>query len=281
MVCCVSTRAARPFEVLLPICQSVGTKEGVGAAEGSHRQLHCAHFASISDANASSVAVALSEALQALLRPLSFVIAGQKMDCARNELEQERIRHLVPAFFAAWKAAAARLCDALLQFSKAARLLAESQLNAAAGESVLLLLKGFYAAAEQTVKQFAYASDCCPLQALTQLAQSISEKLTPAVYALIQNVQKQSSSEAHVRKQAKLVPDVIFAIEQYEAKLVQVNKKTKGAVNLTMFVRRSTARDFRIDSAKLKNRLNKREENGEEAEELVRAKREHVESSVC
>ena len=85
-----------------------------------------------------------------------------------------------------------------------------------------------------------------------------------------------------MRKQAKLVPDVIFAIEQYEAKLIQVNKKTKGAVNLTMFVRRSTARDFRIDSVKLRNRLTKREEDGEEEEEeLVKAKREHVEWLVC
>lgn len=199
------------------------------------------------------------------------------MYSVKNELEQERIRHLVPAFYSAWKKSAAHLCEALLQLARAERLLVESDLSVSAGESLLLLLKGFYGVVDQTVKQFAYASDCCPLQALTQLAQSISEKLTPSVYALIQTVQKQGSSDVHVRKQAKLVPELIFAIEQYEAKLIQVNKKTKGVVNLAMFVRRSTARDFRIDSAKLKNRLTKREENGEEGEEMVKCKREHVE----
>ena len=220
--------------------------------------------------------------MQTLLRPLSFMISRHKMYSVKNELEQERIRHLVPSFYSAWKKSAAHLCDALLQLARAARLLVESELNVAAGESLLLLLKGFYGVVDQTVKQFAYASDCCPIQALTQLAQSISEKLTPSVYEVIQTVQKQGNSDVHVRKQAKLVPDVIFAIEQYEAKLIQVNKKTKGAVNLTMFVRRSTARDFRIDSVKLRNRLTKREEDGEEEEEeLVKAKREHVEWLVC
>ena len=71
-------------------------------------------------------------------------------------------------------------------------------------------------------------------------------------------------------KQGKLIPDLIYVIEQYEARLIQINKRTKGVVNLSMYVRRSTARDFRIDSSKLKDRFSKREE--EES-----SKRQHVE----
>lgn len=100
----------------------------------------------------------------------------------------------------------------------------------------------------------------CPIQSLDKLVQVISEKLTPLIYNLIHVIQKPGDRDSHIKKQAKLIPEVIFAIEQYEATLVQVNKKTKGNVNLTMYVRRSTARDFRIDMEKLNRKMERKDE---------------------
>ena len=108
------------------------------------------------------------------------------------------------------------------------------------------------------------------MQDKLQLSQIICEKLTPSIYTMIHIIEKQDNSGVHVRKQGKLIPDLIYVIEQYEARLIQINKRTKGVVNLSMYVRRSTARDFRIDSSKLKDRFSKREE--EES-----SKRQHVE----
>ena len=82
------------------------------------------------------------------------------------------------------------------------------------------------------------------------------------------------------KKQAKLVPELIYTIEQYEATLIQVNKKTKGNVNLTMFIKRSTARDFRIDGEKLSRKMERREQN-EEEKESKRRKDEEPQFCVC
>ena len=71
-----------------------------------------------------------------------------------------------------------------------------------------------------------------------------------------------------------------LTIEQYEATLIQVNKKTKGNVNLTMFIKRSTARDFRIDGEKLSRKMERREQN-EEEKESKRRKDEEPQFCVC
>ena len=218
----------------------------------------------------SAVAIGVSTVLQNMLKPLSFMVTRQKMYVVKNELEQERISHLIAAFYSQWKKDSVNLCSILLQLVKCIHLLVESRLNVTAEESVLVLLKGFYNLVDQAVKQFANTSDCCPLQSLMQLSQIICEKLTPSIYTMIHIIEKQDNSGVHVRKQGKLIPDLIYVIEQYEARLIQINKRTKGVVNLSMYVRRSTARDFRIDSSKLKDRFSKREE--EES-----SKRQHVE----
>ena len=39
IICMVATRYASPFEIMLPICQSVGTKEGVFAYSRLHSSI--------------------------------------------------------------------------------------------------------------------------------------------------------------------------------------------------------------------------------------------------
>ncbi|KAF9917506.1 hypothetical protein BX616_000765 [Lobosporangium transversale] len=55
--------------------------------------------------------------------------------------------------------------------------------------------------------------------------------------------------KAKILRESKLIPTLIYAVEQYERYVIQLSKKAK--VNLTQFMRRSTARDFRIQIQRL------------------------------
>lgn len=50
--------------------------------------------------------------------------------------------------------------------------------------------------------------------------------------------------QAKIIRESKLIPNLIYVVEQYEGNLIKLSKKSK--VNLTQNMKRSTARDFRI-----------------------------------
>uniref|UniRef100_A0A8C5KZN3 Fanconi anemia, complementation group I n=1 Tax=Jaculus jaculus TaxID=51337 RepID=A0A8C5KZN3_JACJA len=76
--------------------------------------------------------------------------------------------------------------------------------------------------------------------------------LTPYCYSFISYVQV-SDSEAKaatkVLRETKPIPNLIFAIEQYEKFLIQLSKKSK--VNLMQYMKFSTSRDFKIKGSVL------------------------------
>lgn len=105
--------------------------------------------------------------------------------------------------------------------------------------------------------------------------------LTPQCYAFItyvQNIQNETMSfaggaekkkdkkemasitaaTARVLRETKPVPNLIFAIEQYEKFLIHLTKKSK--VNLMQYMKLSTSRDFRINAATLDAALQEQEE---------------------
>lgn len=67
-------------------------------------------------------------------------------------------------------------------------------------------------------------------------------------------------------KESKMIPNLIYAIEQYERYLIQLSKKSK-VTNLMEHFKLSTSRDFRINGATLEAALHETEEGGEEEEE--------------
>lgn len=58
-----------------------------------------------------------------------------------------------------------------------------------------------------------------------------------------------SRQKAKILRESKLIPTLIYGVEQYERFVIQLSKKSK--VHLTQFMRRSTARDFRIQIQRL------------------------------
>ncbi|XP_071297419.1 Fanconi anemia group I protein [Agelaius tricolor] len=120
---------------------------------------------------------------------------------------------------------------------------------------------------------------------LEKLVKLSGSHLTPQCYSFItyvQNIHSESLSfveekkkkkkedeaaavstvMAKVLRETKPIPNLIFAIEQYEKFLIHLSKKSK--VNLMQYMKLSTSRDFRINASVLDSALQER--NSEDAE---------------
>ncbi|XP_056427902.1 Fanconi anemia group I protein isoform X2 [Hyla sarda] len=129
---------------------------------------------------------------------------------------------------------------------------------------------------------------------LEKLVKLSGSHLTPQCYAFItyaQSIQDESISgekkkkedgagisTAKVLRDTKPIPNLIFAIEKYEEFLIKLSKKSK--VNLMQFIKLSTSRDFRINTASLDAALQEKgsdEENEANNEQSVSEKSESQE----
>ncbi|KAM9533247.1 Fanconi anemia group I protein isoform 1-T1 [Guaruba guarouba] len=119
---------------------------------------------------------------------------------------------------------------------------------------------------------------------LEKLVKLSGSHLTPQCYSFItyvQNIHSESLSFAEEKKkkkeaesaaistvmakvlrETKPIPNLIFAIEQYEKFLIHLSKKSK--VNLMQYMKLSTSRDFRINASMLNSTL--QEHSTEDAE---------------
>lgn len=70
--------------------------------------------------------------------------------------------------------------------------------------------------------------------------------------------------KSKVMKEVRSIPNLIYAIEQYERYLIQLSKKSK--INLMEHFKRSTARDFKINGATLEAALRESSDDDEEDE---------------
>ncbi|XP_061577509.1 Fanconi anemia group I protein isoform X2 [Cololabis saira] len=70
-----------------------------------------------------------------------------------------------------------------------------------------------------------------------------------------------TASSAKLLRETKVMPNLIFSIEQYEKFLITLSKKSK--VNLMQYMKLSTSRDFRINAATLDAALQEQDESQE------------------
>ncbi|XP_073509353.1 Fanconi anemia group I protein [Phyllobates terribilis] len=121
---------------------------------------------------------------------------------------------------------------------------------------------------------------------LEKLVKLSGSHLTPQCYAFItyaQTIQSESisgekkkkedgavMSSAKLLRDTKPIPNLIFAIEKYEEFLIKLSKKSK--VNLMQYMKLSTSRDFKINTASLDAAM---QEKGSEEEH-----EENIEQSV-
>uniref|UniRef100_A0A663N650 FA complementation group I n=1 Tax=Athene cunicularia TaxID=194338 RepID=A0A663N650_ATHCN len=98
---------------------------------------------------------------------------------------------------------------------------------------------------------------------LEKLVKLSGSHLTPQCYSFITYVQVRPKltvgkayQSAKVLRDTKPIPNLIFAIEQYEKFLIHLSKKSK--VNLMQYMKLSTSRDFRINASMLDSALQER-----------------------
>ncbi|NXK25875.1 FANCI protein, partial [Arenaria interpres] len=155
-------------------------------------------------------------------------------------------------------------------------------------DTLLRSLSKTYAILTSLVKHYIQAcrsnSNAIPAR-LEKLVKLSGSHLTPQCYSFItyvQNIHSESLSFAEEKKkkkkedeaaaistvmakvlrETKPIPNLIFAIEQYEKFLIHLSKKSK--VNLMQYMKLSTSRDFRINASMLDSAL--QEHNAEDAE---------------
>uniref|UniRef100_A0A670YG23 FA complementation group I n=1 Tax=Pseudonaja textilis TaxID=8673 RepID=A0A670YG23_PSETE len=89
--------------------------------------------------------------------------------------------------------------------------------------------------------------------------------MTPQCYAFITYVQVRQC--AKVLRETKPIPNLVFAIEQYENFLIHLSKKSK--VNLMQYMKLSASRDFRINVSTVENVLQEQDAEDEPDQDEV------------
>ena len=82
--------------------------------------------------------------------------------------------------------------------------------------------------------------------------------------------QNTAMNAAKARKEAKLIPLLVFEVEKFEAVVVKLGQKSK--VDLLRLMKRATARDFRINVKDVGRGLAEAEEKEREKEDRAREK---------
>ncbi|XP_066211097.1 Fanconi anemia group I protein isoform X2 [Saccopteryx leptura] len=125
---------------------------------------------------------------------------------------------------------------------------------------------------------------------MEKLVKLSGSHLTPVCYSFISYVQNKKSGSlncmggkkkhaavpvamARVLRETKPIPNLIFAIEQYEKFLISLSKRSK--VNLMQHMKLSTSRDFKIKGNILNTLLREEEEEEEEEENEEDTASEH------
>lgn len=71
--------------------------------------------------------------------------------------------------------------------------------------------------------------------------------------------------KAKIIRETKVIPNLIFAVEQFERHLIQLSRKSR--VDFMQYMKRSTSRDFRIYADKI---MEPEEESSEEEEDSLK-----------
>lgn len=170
------------------------------------------------------------------------------------------------------------LCTRFGQLVGALHVLCKTQVEGAPAQKLMQLCAGFYKQLEAYFKE-ARTSRELSLARLERLLEQVSTELTPALYGLMVNTTNASSSSgradssAKLRRDAALMPKVVFQLERFEATVVKLAKdaQRRGAPghDLLRFMRKATNRDFKISLGDVQQIL--KENNSKKADKAEKA----------
>jgi hypothetical protein len=137
----------------------------------------------------------------------------------------------------------------------------------AAARATVGLFKGI----TRALRELALAKRVADLEGLRRLVETLAAALTPVVEAhlLRTAVENQRTSAAEMKREARMVPEIVFSAEQFEVALFKLAKVVPAVDFMTKLVKRAQARDFKLDTDKavIKKRKRKAKRDGETPEE--------------
>jgi Fanconi anemia group I protein len=96
-----------------------------------------------------------------------------------------------------------------------------------------------------------------PSKKFIRLIEFAGTKFTPPLYGLLTHLQNteamddvEQTTKTKIIRESKLIPSLIFNIETFDLAVIRLDKLCKS--DLTKFLRRATARDFKIDDKLVK-----------------------------
>eukprot|EP00696_Hemimastix_kukwesjijk_P003217 gnl/Hemi2/13958_TR4747_c0_g1_i1.p1 gnl/Hemi2/13958_TR4747_c0_g1~~gnl/Hemi2/13958_TR4747_c0_g1_i1.p1 ORF type:complete len:347 (+),score=58.31 gnl/Hemi2/13958_TR4747_c0_g1_i1:339-1379(+) len=209
-------------------------------------------FSIVNTHSISSVMSSLLAAMEELLEDTEWRI-GQLKAWLLESRQEERMRFEEEVL--------ARLSSIITVASK----LADTRLGAQASDLFLRFLVHLYKLLSAGVKaNLTHKQN--PTRGFIKLVENVA-RLNSLVYVFLTNMQNRPAGEesaAKVAREARLIPSMIFGIEQYEGCLMKLSKQCK--TDLLRNFKRSTARDFKLD-AKVMSQLDKVKEEESDHED--------------
>ena len=145
-------------------------------------------------------------------------------------------------------------------------------------EQVLRCLVRLYKSIIKLFRGLATKKTAAAPGALGKLVQFLWKTLTPLIDARVVSIvnaktttttaagpsskenKSKRKSKGETMRDAKVIPEMVFNIEQYESVLLKASKICPEIQHLTKYVRRMTARDFKLDVNKVVSTLQEQEE---------------------
>ncbi|KAK8801157.1 hypothetical protein WA158_001927 [Blastocystis sp. Blastoise] len=142
-------------------------------------------------------------------------------------------------------------------------------------QAVVTLISDVYKDLNQLIKTMFIEPTYIPSQLVRHLCLYIYNHLTPNLYVTFHLLQHETAPGSNrIKSQTKLIPNTIYRIETYEQTLIASASKTKNILDLSKYVRRSTARDFRIKDDIIDKLFTEETEEGSSQESVQRRKRQ-------
>lgn len=164
------------------------------------------------------------------------------------------------------------MCERYKHVASVVRLLLKSQIEGAPAQALLRSCTTLFKQLEAVFRAIKSPSKRMELL----LSHVCGETgVTVSMYGLLgfsSSSDAMGASSARVIKEAKIVPALIFQLERFEAAVVKLSKSSGR--DLLRFMKRATARDFKIQAEEVVNAIRKAEEDaGDEGTKKSRRKR--------
>uniref|UniRef100_A0A3Q3XBG5 Uncharacterized protein n=1 Tax=Mola mola TaxID=94237 RepID=A0A3Q3XBG5_MOLML len=234
-----------PVSLLLELCQDIHSQ--LGDIDQDVEVEKQSHFAIVNMKTATTAALLVLSQVDRVFDEVDWLIARKKSQTTPDKLGSGEATQTTGQQDPLEKAVTLQLGTLLTALNE---LVQTALLPGTCTVTLLRVLTRTYSILTTLVKYYIQVCISQPnaLPArFEKLVKLSGSHLTPQCYSFI------TYAQAKLLRETKAIPNLIFSIEQYEKYLITLSKKSK--VNLMQYMKLSTSRDFRINTATLEAAL--------------------------